>query len=177
MSDDRSRDLGVPRARPCPLPRLASTNKCMAQINKSCTRGKATIRRRYRRRGAISCAGQLANGKTRAGRRCRLLHDGIIMRSYRPSSSRRWAVRGLTFRVSCSICRGTLRRRSRRDPPLIHAAVVPQLPGSLGRIDAGIPPPGGFITYAVHQSVMDSTQRHRELIARFATQGPRLQVA
>src|SRR5262249_23884532 len=131
----------------------------------------------YRRRGAISCAGQLANGKTRTGQRCRLLHDGIIMRSYRPSSSRRWAVRGLTFRVSCSICRGTLRRRSRRDPPLIHAAVVPQLPGSLGRIDAGILPPGGFIAYAVHQSVMDSTQRHRELIARLATHGPRLQVA
>ena len=44
-----------------------------------------------------------------------------------------------------SICRGTMRRRSRRDPPLIHAAVVPELPGSLGRIDAGILPPGGFV--------------------------------
>src|SRR5262245_11540866 len=42
--------------------------------------------------------------------------------------------------LSGSICRGTLRRWSRRDPPLIHAAVVPELPGSLGRIDAGILP-------------------------------------
>jgi hypothetical protein len=76
-----------------------------------------------------------------------------------------------------SICRGTLRRRSGRDPPLIHAAIVPELPGSLGRIDAGILPPGDFIAYAVHQSVMDSTERHRELVARLATQGPRLKVA
>jgi hypothetical protein len=67
-----------------------------------------------------------------------------------------------------------LRRRSKRDPPLIHAAVVPERPG---RIDASILPPGGFIAYAVHQSVMDSTELHRELVARLATQGPRLKMA
>jgi hypothetical protein len=44
-------------------------------------------------------------------------------------------------------------------------------------IDAGILPPGGFIAYAVHQSTMDSRERHRELVARLATQDPRLQVA
>jgi len=70
-----------------------------------------------------------------------------------------------------------LRRRPGLDPPLIHAAIVPELPGSLGRIDAGILPPDGFIAYAVHQSMMDSTERHRELVARLAAQGPRLQVA
>src|SRR5262245_16713520 len=91
----------------------------------------------------------------------------------RPNNARRQRIR--TPDLSGSICRGTSRRRSRRDLPLIHAAVVPELPGSLGRIDAGILPPGSFIAYAVHQSVMDSTQRHRELIARLATQGPRLQ--
>jgi hypothetical protein len=68
-----------------------------------------------------------------------------------------------------------LRRRSGRDPPLIHAAIVPELPGSLGRIDGGILPPGGFIAYAVHQAMMDATEWDRELIACLATQGPRLQ--
>src|SRR6516162_5271593 len=93
----------------------------------------------------------------------------------RPNNAQRKRIR--TPDLSGSICRGILRRQSGRDPPLIHAAVVPELPGSLSRIDAGILPPGGFVPYAVHQSVMDSTQRHRELIARLATQGPRLQVA
>ena len=51
-------------------------------------------------------------------------------------SGRRWARRSLNVEVSGSICRGTLRRRARRDPPLIRAAVVPELPGSLDRIDA-----------------------------------------
>src|SRR5215472_9235075 len=45
------------------------------------------------------------------------------------------------LRVSCSICRGTLRRRPRPNPPLIHAAIVPELPGSLNGIDAGLLPP------------------------------------
>src|SRR5262249_12793677 len=45
------------------------------------------------------------------------------------------------LRVSCSICRGTLRRRPRPNPPPIHTAVVPELPGSLNGIDAGILPP------------------------------------
>ena len=78
------------------------------------------------------------------------------------------------LRVSCSICRGTLRRRPRPNPPLIHVGIVPELPGSLGRIDASILPPGGFIAYAVHQSMMDSTERHCEFVARLATQGLRL---
>jgi hypothetical protein len=70
-----------------------------------------------------------------------------------------------------------LRRQSGRDPPLIDAGIVPELLGSLGRIDAGILPPGGFVPYAVHQSMVDSTKRHRELVARLATQGLRLQVS
>src|SRR6516165_8566344 len=45
------------------------------------------------------------------------------------------------LRVSCSICRGTLRRRPRPNPPPIHTAVVPELLGSLNGIDAGILPP------------------------------------
>jgi hypothetical protein len=58
---------------------------------------------------------------------------------------------------------GTLRRRARRDPPMIRTAVFPELPSSLDRIDAGVLPPGGFIAYAVHQSMMDAPERHREL--------------
>ena len=76
--------------------------------------------------------------------------------------------------LSGSICRGILRRRSGRDPPLIYAAIVPELPGSLGRVDAGILPPGGFIADAVHQPMMNAAERHRELVARLAAQCPRL---
>ena len=91
----------------------------------------------------------------------------------RPNNAQRQRIR--TPDLSGSICRGILRRQSGRDPPLIHAAVVPELPGSLGRIDAGILPPGGFIAYAVHQAMMDATEWDREFVARLATQGPRLQ--
>ena len=69
-----------------------------------------------------------------------------VLIKMRPLQRLSWALGGIrTPDLSGSICRGTLRRRSRRDPPLIHAAVVPELPGSLGRIDAGILPPGGFV--------------------------------
>jgi hypothetical protein len=60
---------------------------------------------------------------------------------------------------------------------IIEPGLSPELTGGLGRIDAGILPPGGFISYPVHQSMMDATERHRELVARLAAQGPRLQVA
>src|SRR5262245_12590715 len=55
------------------------------------------------------------------------------------------------LRVSCSICRGTLRRRPRPNPPPIHTAVVPELLGSLNGIDAGILPP---------RRATDPSQRH-----------------
>jgi hypothetical protein len=60
---------------------------------------------------------------------------------------------------------------------IIEPGLSPKLTGGLDGVDAGILPPGGFIAYAVHQPMMDSTERHRELVARLATQGPRLQVA
>jgi hypothetical protein len=89
----------------------------------------------------------------------------------------RWAVRSVGVKTSGPICGGTLRGRPGLDPPLIPSSVVPELAGSLGRIDAGILPPGGFIAYAVHQSMMDAAERDRELVARLAAQGLRLQVA
>ena len=79
-------------------------------------------------------------------------------------------------KVSGPICGGTLRGRPGPDPPLIPSSVVPELAGSLNGVDAGILPPGSFIAYAVHQSMMDTAERHRELVARLATQGSRLQV-
>ena len=59
----------------------------------------------------------------------------------------------------------------------IEPGFSPKLTGGLDWVDAGILPPGGFIADAVHQSMVDSTERHRELVARLTTQGPRLQVA
>ena len=53
----------------------------------------------------------------------------------------------------------------------------PKRTGGFDGVDAGILPPGGFIAHAVHQPMMDATERDRELVARLATQGPWLQVA
>jgi hypothetical protein len=47
-------------------------------------------------------------------------------------------------------------------------------PDSLDRIDAGVLPPGSFIVYAVHQSMMVSGTANSSLAC---DQGPRLQVA
>jgi hypothetical protein len=60
---------------------------------------------------------------------------------------------------------------------IIEPGLAPKLTGGLHWVDAGILPPGSFIAHTVYQSMMDSTERHRELVARLATQGPRLQVA
>jgi hypothetical protein len=59
---------------------------------------------------------------------------------------------------------------------IIEPGLSPKLTGGLDGVDTGILPPGSFIADAVHQPMMDSTERHRELIARLATQGPWLQV-
>jgi hypothetical protein len=75
------------------------------------------------------------------------------------------------------VCAGRLRGRPGLDPPLIPAGIVPELAGSHSGVDAGILPPGGFVAYPVHQPMMDAAERHRELVACLATQGPRLQVA
>jgi hypothetical protein len=60
---------------------------------------------------------------------------------------------------------------------IIEPGLSPKVTGGLDRVDAGLLPPGGFIADAVYQPMMDSTERHRELVARLATQGPWLQVA
>ena len=50
----------------------------------------------------------------------------------------------------------------------------PELTGDFDGVDPGRRPPGGFISYAVHQPMMNAAERHRELVARLAAQGPRL---
>src|SRR5262249_21802070 len=63
-----------------------------------------------------------------------------------------------------------------RSPPLIDAGLFPELAGGLDRIDASVLPPGCFVADAVHQPVMNSTERDRELVAGLATEGPWLHV-
>ena len=79
-------------------------------------------------------------------------------------------------KVSGSICRGTLHRRARRDPPMIHAAVVPELPAAL---IGSMPAPFTMRLHCLRGAPIDDGfhRRRRELVARLATQGPRLQVA
>jgi hypothetical protein len=57
---------------------------------------------------------------------------------------------------------------------IIEPGLSPKLTGGLDWVDAGILPPGGFIADAVHQPMMDAAERHSELVARLAAQGPRL---
>jgi hypothetical protein len=59
----------------------------------------------------------------------------------------------LTVEVRGSVCRGTSRQaRFAHDP----YGCGSRASDSLDRIDAGVLPPGGFIAYAVHQSMMDA---------------------
>jgi hypothetical protein len=49
--------------------------------------------------------------------------------------------------------------------------VPPSFPiarGNLDPVDAGLLPPGQIVAHAVHEAVMDSTNRHGELIAGLA---------
>ena len=60
---------------------------------------------------------------------------------------------------------------------IIEPGLSPKLTCGLGGVDAGILPPGGFIAHAVHQTMMNAAERHRELVARLAAERARLQVA
>ena len=57
---------------------------------------------------------------------------------------------------------------------IIEPGLSPKLTGGLDWVDSCILPPGGFIADAVHQPMMNAAERHRELVARLAAQGPRL---
>ena len=59
----------------------------------------------------------------------------------------------------------------------IDPGLPPQPKGDFDGVDAGVLPPGGFIAYAVHQTMMNAAERHRELVARLAAERARLQVA
>jgi hypothetical protein len=50
----------------------------------------------------------------------------------------------------------------------------PKCAGSRKRIYSGLPPPQSFIAAVMDLTVMRATERHREFIAHFATERPRL---
>ena len=51
---------------------------------------------------------------------------------------------------------------------IIEPGLSPELTGDFDGVDPGRLPPGGFISYAVHQPMMNAAERHRELVARLA---------
>ena len=53
---------------------------------------------------------------------------------------------------------------------IVDPGLSPKLTGGLDGVDAGVLPPDGFITDAVHQSMMDAAERHRELVAHLAAE-------
>src|SRR5262249_1090357 len=83
----------------------------------------------------------------------------------------------LGLRLRSSICGGSLRLAFGVDAPLIHAGLLPPLAGVLDRVDAGCLPPSLLIPGTVYRAVMDTAERHRELIAGLAAERARLQVA
>jgi len=60
---------------------------------------------------------------------------------------------------------------------LVHPRLIPERTGDFSRIDAGLLPPSPFVAGAVEGAVVDTTERHREFVARFAADGARLYIA
>src|SRR5262245_31995416 len=94
-----------------------------------------------------------------------------------------------SWRCSTRLVRGLIRSNPRvlrtsglpgfmrRQTAFVHARLSPQLAGDLDRIDAGVLPPGCFVADAMDQPMVDTAERHRELVARLAAKRPRLQMA
>ena len=57
---------------------------------------------------------------------------------------------------------------------LTQARLRPQCRGDAIRVDAEPAPPCGFIASAVDLAMVSAAERHRELVAHFATERPRL---
>ena len=70
-----------------------------------------------------------------------------------------------------------MRRDSRLDLRTIAPSSSPELTGDLDGVDAGRPPPSLLVAGAMNRAVVRTTERDRELIAHFAAERPRLQVA
>src|SRR5262245_13320677 len=62
------------------------------------------------------------------------------------------------------------------NPPLIDAGIFPQLTRDLNGIDAGCPPQTALVAGAMDRAMMDTAERHGELIAGLAAERARLQV-
>ena len=66
-------------------------------------------------------------------------------------------------------------RRPRNALPFFGSpGLVPKLTRDLDRVDAGLLPPGALVNGAMKRPVMDAAERHREFVACFAAEHPRL---
>jgi hypothetical protein len=63
------------------------------------------------------------------------------------------------------------------DTAIFQARLFPERTGNLTRLDAGLLPPSPFVAGAVQGAVVDSTERHRELVACLAAERARLRIA
>jgi hypothetical protein len=61
--------------------------------------------------------------------------------------------------------------------PITESGLSPELAGDLNGVDAGRLPPGLLVAGAMDRAVMRAAERDGELVARFAAECPRLQVA
>jgi hypothetical protein len=59
-------------------------------------------------------------------------------------------------------------------PVFLEARAFPELARHFEWIDADFLPPGYLIARAMHEPMMDSTERHHELVAGFAPKRPGL---
>src|SRR5215467_4921376 len=60
---------------------------------------------------------------------------------------------------------------------IIEPGLSPELPGDLNGVDAGRLPPGLLVAGAMDGAVMRAAEGYGEFVARFAAEGPWLQVA
>ena len=60
---------------------------------------------------------------------------------------------------------------------LVQARAFPELAGRFNRIDADFLPPSLLIAHAMHESMMNATERDHELVAGLAPERPRLREA
>ena len=60
---------------------------------------------------------------------------------------------------------------------IIEPGLPPEMAGDLDRVDAGRRPPGLLIASAMDRAMMRAAERNGELVAHFAAERPRLQVA
>ena len=67
-----------------------------------------------------------------------------------------------------------MRRRLGLNSPLVYLGAFPKLASDVDRVNAGLLPPGFFVTGAMHGAVMRAAERDGKFIACFAAERARL---